>query len=446
MGLMRIFKRKTFAHGVHPPEYKEGTAGKPIRRLPFAPRMIIPLSQHFGKPAVPIVHVGQEVVRGEPIARADGFMSVPMHAPVTGIIEGIELMPTSRGPKMLSIILRAYPGAAQRVLYGAPREVEDMTPQEIINAVQDTGMVGLGGAAFPTHVKLSVPQEYPIDTLVVNGCECEPYLTADHRIMLEYTAELITGIRIAMRATGARHAVIGVEDNKLDAVEAIRAALPADGDIRVEAVETKYPQGSEKMLIKALLDREVPSGGYPYQIGVVVNNVGTLAELGKLLPESRGLIERVVTVAGPEVEKPGNYLIPIGTPLRFVLRQVGYTGDAGRIILGGPMMGNTVASLDVPVTKGVSGIVILPDQPADTEATKIYPCIRCGRCLEACPVKLNPSELGRLAAKRQYQVMQEKFHLNDCFECGCCSYVCPSNIPLTQYFRIAKSINRERAA
>lgn len=446
MGLMQLLKRRTFAHGVHPPEYKESTSGQPIRRLPFAPRMIVPLSQHFGKPAVPIVRVGQEVVRGEPIARADGFMSVPMHAPATGMIEAIELMPTARGPKTMSIILRAYPGAAQRVLYGTPRDVEHMTAQEIIKAVQDTGMVGLGGAAFPTHVKLSVPKEYPVDTLVVNGCECEPYLTADHRVMLEYTDELITGIRIALKATGARQAVIGVEDNKMDAIEAIRAKLPAGGNISVEPVQAKYPQGSEKMLIKVLLDREVPSGGYPYQVGAVVNNVGTLAELGKLLPENQGLIERVVTIAGPEVKKSGNYLVPLGTPLRFVLKQVGYTGDASHIILGGPMMGNTVAALDVPVTKGVSGIVILPDHSANEDAHKIYPCIRCGRCLDACPVKLNPSQLGRLAAKRQYQLMQDKFHLGDCFECGCCSYVCPANIPLTQYFRIAKAINRERAA
>ena len=446
MGLLNLFRRKTFAHGVHPPEHKDETAHLPIRRMPFAPRMIVPLSQHFGAPAVPLVHVGQEVVRGEPIARADGFMSVPMHAPATGVIESIQLMPTARGPKTEAIVLKVHPGAEQRVLYGAPRDVDAMTPDEIVTAVQDTGMVGLGGAAFPTHVKLKPPKDYPIDTLVVNGCECEPYLTTDHRVMLEYTDELLAGIRIAMRVSGAKRAVIGVEDNKLDAVEAIQRKLPEDGSITVQAVTTKYPQGSEKLLVKVLLGREVPSGGFPYQIGVVVNNVGTLAQLGMLLPQSQGLIERVVTLAGPGVKKPGNYIIPLGTPLRFALDYVGYEGDATHIILGGPMMGNTVASLDVPVTKGVTGIVVMPEQERAPETPTIYPCIRCGRCLDACPVKLNPSQMGRLAAKRLYAEMQEKYHLNDCFECGCCSYVCPSNIPLMQYFRIAKAINRERAA
>jgi electron transport complex protein RnfC len=446
MGLLNLFRRKTFAHGVHPPEHKDETAHLPIRRMPFAPRMIIPLSQHFGAPAVPVVHVGQEVVRGEPIARADGFMSVPMHAPATGVIESIQLMPTARGPKTEAIVIRVHPAAEQRVLYGAPRDVDAMTPDEIVQAVQDTGMVGLGGAAFPTHVKLKPPKDHPIDTLVVNGCECEPYLTTDHRVMLEYTDELLRGIRIAMRVSGAARAVIGVEDNKPDAIEAIERKLPEDGSITVQAVKTKYPQGSEKLLVQVLLGREVPSGGFPYQIGVVVNNVGTLAQLGMLLPDSQGLIERVVTLAGPGIKKPGNYIIPLGTPLRFALDYVGYHGDASHIILGGPMMGNTVASLDVPVTKGVTGILVMPDEEKKPAAQTIYPCIRCGRCLDACPVHLNPSQLGRLAAKRQYTEMQQKYHLNDCFECGCCSFVCPSNIPLVQYFRIAKAINRERAA
>ncbi len=445
MGLIDILKRKTFAHGVHPPEYKE-TAAKPIRRLPFAPEMVIPLSQHFGAPAVPLVHPGQEVLRGEPIARAAGFMSVPIHAPATGVIEDIRLMPSARGPKQEAIILKVHPGASQRVLYGVEQDPDTMAPEAIVKAIQETGMVGLGGAGFPTHVKLTVPPEYEVDTLVVNGCECEPYLTTDHRIMLEYTDDLIRGIRIAMKASGTRRAVIGVEDNKPDAILAIQRKLKADDPIRVEAVQTKYPQGSEKLLIKVLLGREVPSGGFPFQVGVVVNNVGTLAEIGRLLPEGEGLIERVVTITGPEVKKPGNYLVPLGTPLRFILEQVGYFGDASHLILGGPMMGVTVASLDVPITKPVSGLVVLPEKASNDKGDRIYPCIKCGKCVDACPIHLNPSRLGQLAAKRQYGVMAEEYHLNDCFECGCCSYVCPSNIPLVQYFRIAKSVNRERAA
>jgi electron transport complex protein RnfC len=319
-----------------------------------------------------------------------------------------------------------------------------MDEQQLIEAVQNTGMVGLGGAGFPSHVKLSVPKGNPVETLVINGCECEPYLTTDHRLMLEKPLSLIKGIKMALKVTGAKHAVIGIEDNKMDAVEMIRSKLQPDDPIEVGVVKTKYPQGSEKLLITALLGKEVPSGGFPYQVGVVVNNIATLTQLGELLPMSQGLIERVITIAGPSVAKPGNYLVTMGTPLRFILEQVGYFGEASRLILGGPMMGNSVASLDVPITKPVSGILVMAEEKHAN--SRIYPCIQCARCLDACPMSLNPSHLGRLAAKREYDVMQNDFNLNDCFECGSCSFVCPSNIPLVQYFRIAKSVNRERAA
>ncbi len=440
------FLKRTFAHGVHPPEHKAYTAGLPITRLPFPPKVILPLAQHFGKPSRPIVRPGQEVVRGEPIAEADGFMSVPMHASVTGVVESIERMPSARGPKVESIIIRTYDAVGQRTMYGMERNIDRLSREELIEAVQECGMVGLGGAGFPTHVKLSVPKGFEIETLMVNGCECEPYLTTDHRLMLEDAKNLLAGIRIAMRATGAKNAVIGVEDNKMDAVKHLRATIGSATDIRVGVVKTKYPQGSEKLLIKSLLDKEVPSGGYPYEVGVVVQNVATLAGLGRLMPKRQGIIERVVTITGPGVRKPGNYLVPLGTTLRHILTQVGFSGDAGHLILGGPMMGTTVASLDVPVTKAVSGVLVMSDESVTHDADRIYPCIRCGKCLEACPVHLNPSQLGKLAAKRQYEAMAEAFHLGDCFECGCCSYVCPSNIPLTQYFRIAKAAYRDRVS
>ncbi|KPK56249.1 MAG: electron transporter RnfC [Thiotrichales bacterium SG8_50] len=447
MGLGHFLRARVFAHGVHTPQNKDVTNRLPVRRLPFASRMILPLDQHIGKPSIPIVNVRQEVVRGEPLARADGFMSVPIHAPATGMIESIELMPTARGPKTMSIVLRVHPGSNQEVLYGMPQDIDSMSPEEIIQAVQDSGLVGLGGAAFPCHVKLCVPEGHNVDTLMVNGCECEPYLTTDHRVMVENTDDLLRGVEIARRAAGAQQAVIGIEDNKQDAYEAIRAKLPKDGHIRVATVPTKYPQGSEKLLISVLLGREVPSGGLPSEVGVLVNNVGTLAKLGELLPAGQTLIERVVTIAGPGVKKPGNYIIPIGTPLRFVMQQVGFTGSAQRVILGGPMMGAAVASLDVPVTKGVTGLLAFSSATSIEESSrKIYHCIKCGKCLEACPLHLNPSQLGLLAAKRQYETMAERYHLFDCFECGCCSYVCPAGIPLVQYFRVAKSVNREKAA
>jgi len=444
--MLPLLKRRTFAHGIHPPPRKERTCALPIRRLPFAPRLYVPLSQHIGNPALPIVRPGQEVVRGEPIARADGAMSVPMHAPATGIIEGIEPVTTARGTQTEAIILKVYAGDDQRVRYGAPRDVDALTPGELITAIQDTGMVGLGGAAFPTHAKLTVPEGHAVDTLIVNGCECEPYLTTDHRVMIEWVDDLINGIFFTMKACGAPRAVIGVEDNKLDAVETIRRQLPADGRIAVEAVKTKYPQGSEKLLVTVLLGREVPSGGFPYQVGAVVQNIATLAQLGRLLPNRHGLIERVVTIAGAGIEQPGNYLVPIGTPLGFVLKQAGFAGESGQLILGGPMMGTNVASLDVPVTKPVSGILAQhPGQRANAGA-KVYPCIQCGECLKVCPMNLNPSRLALLAARREYETMTTRYHLSDCFECGCCAYVCPANIPLVQHFRVAKSVLREKAA
>jgi len=445
MRLLQFFQRSTFSHGVHPPQHKELTNALPIRRLPFAARMFMPLSQHFGTPSIPIVHEGEEVVRGQPIAEPDGFHSVPLHAPATGVIEGFDLIPTARGPKAKAMVLNLYPGASQEVLYEMQQDIDTMTPEEIIKAIQNTGMVGLGGATFPTHVKLSPPEGFPIDTVLVNGCECEPYITSDHRIMLEDTADLIQGTRIVLKAVGAKRAIIGVEDNKLDAVAAIRAKLPQGISITVETVQTKYPQGAEKMLIKALLDREVPSGGFPYHIGVSPFNVTTLAQLGALVPRGQGLIERVVTVSGSGVEHPGNYIVALGTPLRFVLEQVGYYGGHDRLIFGGPMMGMSVSSLDVPVTKGISSIVVQTEQEQiDNISKKVYPCIRCAACVKACPIHLNPSQLGLLAAKHEYELMAQRYHLNDCFECGSCSYVCPSGIPLVQYFRIAKSINRER--
>jgi electron transport complex protein RnfC len=442
-----MFFSKTFEHGIHPADYKAMTNGLPIRRLPFAPTLILPLLQHTGKASIPLVKPGQEVVRGQPIAKADGAMSVPLHAPATGLVKAIELKPTARGPKVESIVLQVYQGDPQQEAYLHPKDMDSMSPDDIRQAVWDCGMVGLGGAAFPTHIKMTPPPEHKVDTLVANGCECEPYLTCDHRVMLEQPANLIQGIKYFMKALQVKRAIIGVEDNKMDAVNAIAAELKKhpDAGISVQAVKTKYPQGAEKMLIKALLNRSVPPGSLPSTIGVSIFNVGTLTQLGELLPDGRGVIQRVVTVSGSGVKKPGNYLTPIGTPVRFLLDYAGITDKAFQVVLGGPMMGMSVSSLDVPVTKAMSGMVVLEE---DEQRSKrpIHPCIRCGWCVEACPMLLNPSMLGMLASASDYATMAADYHLNDCFECGSCSYVCPSNIPLVQYFRIAKSVNRDRAS
>lgn len=448
MGFSIPFFRKSFRHGIHPDPHKGDTAGKPIKRFPFPDRLILHLDQNIGKPSMPIVKKGQEVVRGEPIAVADDFVSVPLHSPATGIVRGIELMPTARGPKTRAILIDVYHGSTQEVLYSVKRPLHIMPRTDLLRAIQETGMVGLGGAAFPTHVKMTLPpgQEYEIDTLVVNGAECEPFLTTDHRVMLEQPEHLIQGVRYALTATEAKKAIIGIEDNKMDAVAAVSAAIHEDDPIEVKAVPAKYPQGAEKMLIKSLLGLEVPPRALPASVGVVVSNVGTLAQLGYLLPRGEGLIERVITVTGAGIKKPGNYRVPIGTPIRFLLEHVGFEGSSAEIILGGPMMGMAASALDTPVTKGMSGILVLDEKSISEEAAHIYPCIKCARCVQACPMYLNPSEMGQLAAKREYERMETDFHLTDCFECGCCSYVCPSNIPLVQYFRIAKAMNRERAA
>jgi len=443
MGLFNLLVKKTFPHGIHPDEYKEQTSHKPTRRLPFAPEIIVPLAQNIGRPARAIVFKGQQVTRGEIIAEADGFMSVPIHAPVTGTIKAINTARTTKGGKEAAIIISTSLNSGQsRITSNHVNDYRQMSRADLIKAVQQIGMVGLGGAAFPTHVKMTIPDDRSIHTVLVNGCECEPFLTTDHRVMVEKIEQLLLGIRIAMKCVDAPKAIIGIEDNKLSVLAAINPHLPNDGSITAVAVETKYPQGAEKMLAYSLLGVEIPSSGLPSEIGLVIFNVATLAEIGALLPMGQGLIERIITITGDDLESPGNYLVPIGTPVGYILDSAGFTGVEAELILGGPMMGMPVRSLEVPITKGTGALLVL-----DKRATKnddILPCIKCTQCLQACPINLNPSELGLLAAKRRYDIMEDVYHLNDCFECGACSYVCPSNIPLVQYFRIAKTLNRER--
>jgi electron transport complex protein RnfC len=438
---------KTFRHGVHPPESKAETAGLPIRQFPFAPLLVIPLIQHIGKPAVAVVREGQEVVRGQRIAQADGFVSVSMHAPATGIVRRIALTPSVSGRMVPGIYIQPYPGSTQEAADGTPCPLDTATPDEIIAAIQDAGVVGLGGAAFPTHVKLKIPSGKHVDTLLINGIECEPYLTTDHRIMVEHAADVMTGIPYLTRATGAPRTILAVEANKPDAAAALRAAIPAGAPITVQVLPVKYPQGAEKMLITALLGREIPSGGLPLDVHALCVNVATTAEIGRLLPHGAGIQERVVTVGGPAVKRRGNYRMPIGTPLRFVLDTVGVEDDITRVFLGGPMMGQAVSSLDIPVTKGTTGIIAFTaSQTGHLDDTRIYPCIRCGYCVEACPIFLNPSQLGLLALHGEPQKMADEFHLMDCFECGCCTFVCPSHIPLVQHFRVAKAGLRKAKA
>ena len=278
---------------------------------------------------------------------------------------------------------------------------------------------------------------------MINGIECEPYLTTDHRVMLEQREDIFMGIRYLLKATGAERAIIGIEANKRDAAEYLEQGIPSDIPVSVKVVPVKYPQGSEKMLITSVLGREVPSGGLPIDVDVVVVNVATTAEIGRLLPHGRGIQERVVTITGPGVKKKGNYLIPVGTPLRFVLEQVGIEEHISEVYMGGPMMGVAVSNLDISIVKGTSGILVFTEKEVK-RADKIYPCIKCGACVDACPLSLNPSKLGIMAKFEAYDEMAANYNLMDCFECGSCTYVCPSHIPLVQYFRLSKSIVRKR--
>ena len=437
---------KTFRHGVHPPEWKSGTSDLPIRQFPFAPVLAIPLLQHLGKPSVPVVREQQEVVRGQLIASADGDMSVSLHAPATGTVQRIAPMPGIGGRMLPAIYLEPQPGSTQETADGEPCPLDTASPEEILAAIQNAGIVGLGGAAFPTHVKLRIGEGKSADTLIINGAECEPYLTTDHRVMLEQREDVMTGIRYLLRATGAARAVIAVEANQTDAAAHLREALPSDADVGVEVLRVKYPQGAEKMLISALLDRAVPSGGLPIDVHALCVNVATTAEIGRLLPHGRGIQERVITVTGPAVRQKGNYRIPIGTPLRFLLEYVGVDETVSRVFLGGPMMGTAVSSLDISITKGTSGVVAFTDDEAERSRPIEYPCIRCGYCVDACPMYLNPSQLGMLARNEEYERMASELHVMDCFECGCCSFVCPSHIPLVHHFRVAKAAIRKAAA
>jgi len=439
-----VTPKKSFRHGIHPGEHKEATEGRYIERLPFPDEVVLPLSQHLGAPSKPIVSVGDKVYRGQVIAEASGFVSVPLHASATGTVTAIEKRHHPTGRLVDSIVIACDPNSPQ-TLYDEHRvEWEDLSVPDLLRAIQNGGFVGLGGAAFPTHVKLAVPEGKRAEYFLVNGAECEPYLTSDHRIMLEWTESIYLGIRVSLKVLGAKKAFIGVEDNKWDAIASMRDAMPDDLPCEVIPLRTKYPQGAEKMLISAVLQREVPSGKLPIDAQVVVSNVGTVAGMGDFFSYGMPLIERVVTVTGPGIRDPKTILCPVGTELSDVLDFCGgLTPDVRQVLFGGPMMGAPQQHLTVPILKGTSGILCLT--AGQVEYRREYACIRCSSCLDACPVFLNPSLLGQYARSGRYDEMLG-LNLYDCMECGSCSYVCPSNIPLVQRFRVAKGLLREKAA
>jgi electron transport complex protein RnfC len=426
----------TFSGGVHPAGNKELTSHKATVTAAIPKRVVIPLSQHIGAPTKPLVVIGQEVKKGEKIGESGGFVSAPVHATVSGKVAAIGNFPHSLGMDVTAVVIESD-GKDEWV--AGMKETKDymlLSPDELKKMVSDAGIVGMGGATFPTHVKLSPPKEKPIDVIILNGAECEPYLTSDHRLMLEKSAEIVEGLRILMRILNVKKGYIGIEANKPDAVESMKKAAAGAADVEVFAVQVKYPQGAEKMLIKAISNRTVPAGGLPMDVGVVVQNVGTAAAIYEAVRFGKPLIERYVTVTGRGVKDPKNFLARIGTPFSQLIEEAGgLTEDAAKVIAGGPMMGMSQYTLEVPVIKGTSGILILPKAEV---STKSYgPCIRCARCIDACPMHLQPSLIGLFIEKGHYEDAKD-YNLMDCFECGSCTFVCPANRPMVQWVKRAK--------
>lgn len=439
----------TFKGGIHPSDKKELSANKPITNANPPQRVIIPLSQHLGAQCKPIVSIGQDVKKGQTIGEPGGFVSAAVHSSLSGKVIAIGEFPNAMGRMVPSVVIENDGKEEWTNLKDDP-DYMSLSPDELKEKIKAAGIVGMGGAAFPTLVKLSPPKEKPIDMVIINGAECEPYLTADYRLMIEKPKEVIEGLKIIMKVLGVNKGFIGIENNKPEAIEKIKeAAIPSPllpltkgeqvGGIEVCALEVKYPQGAEKMLIKALTGREVPPRGLPMDVGVVVHNVGTALAVYEAARYGKPLIERVVTVTGEGINNPSNMMVKIGTLVSDLIEQCGgFKDGVGKVISGGPMMGFALPSLDVAVTKGTSGILVIPEEGV-IHAEDFGPCIRCSRCIDICPMGLMPSMLSILSEKGFYEEAKE-YNLFDCFECGSCAFVCPSKRPIVQLVRLAKSM------
>jgi electron transport complex protein RnfC len=432
-----LLTASAFKGGVHPPDHKETTRAIAVTRAPVPERVFVPMSQHLGAVCTPLVARGDRVARGQLIGDVDALVSAPVHAPYAGEIASV-------GPRRLA---SGQLVQAVEIVCDPEQDFDSFVPvpdsDDLRDMVRAAGIVGMGGAAFPARVKLAPPKDMPIGTVILNGCECEPYLTCDHRLMLERSQRIVAGVRLIREMVGAERVVIGIEENKADAADAIRQHTGTDVEVLV--VPTRYPQGAEKQLILAVLGKEVPHGKLPASTGALVHNVGTAAAIADAIELRKPLIERVVTVTG-QVKRPSNLLVAPGTSFVDAIAACGgFVGDVGRVISGGPMTGMGVASLDVPVVKGTSGIVALPTDVVAPAVLGDQPCIRCGRCSAACPMMLQPFAIGIYANRKEWE-QAGTFHALDCIECGCCSYVCPTNRPLVQLIRLAKHALLERGA
>jgi len=430
---------KTFKlGGVHPPENKL-SADIAIETLPIPNQVSVPIGQHLGAPATPVVQRGDEVKVGQLIAKASGFISANIHSPVSGKVLKIDNVYDTSGYRKPCIIINVE-GDEWVDTVDQSKEIDGdikLDQKAIIDKINEMGIVGLGGATFPSFVKLMVPEGKKVEYLIINGVECEPYLTSDHRVMLERGEEMLIGVSILMKGLNVSKALIGVENNKPDAIDHLSKLANKFKGIEIHPLKVQYPQGGEKQLIQALTGREVPSGKLPLEVGCVVNNVGTALAVYEAVQKNKPLIERVVTVTGKSVKKPSNFLVRIGTPTKDLIEAAqGLPEDTGKIISGGPMMGKSLLNMDVPVVKGTSGILIIPEKESkrNTEGN----CIRCAKCIQACPMGLEPVLLSKTSKLKMFEKVESE-RVMDCIECGSCSYTCPANIPLLDYIRFGKS-------
>lgn len=434
---------KTFKKGGIHPEESKLTAGKKIRVLPIPEMVHLPVIQHLGMPARPLVKKGDKVKTGQLIAEADGFVSANVHSPVSGMVSKVDLMMDASSYRRMTISIQTEGDEWMVEIDHTPQHKPDINlqPEEILKKIAAAGIVGLGGATFPTHVKLTIPRGRKAESVIINGVECEPFLTSDHALMLEKGPEIFTGIKILMKVLGVDQAFVGIEANKPDAIKLFRDLAMRHIGISIVPLRVKYPQGGEKQLIKAITGREVPSGKLPIDVGTVVVNVGTTFAIYEAVQKNKPLIDRVVTVTGKQLPNPGNFLIRIGTPVEKLIEAAGgIPQNTGKVLYGGPMMGKALPSTDIPAGKGCSGILAIPIDESRRRDMKV--CIRCAKCVQACPMGLEPYLLMAMSERGYFDRMENE-RVMDCIECGSCSYICPSDRPLLDYIRLGKSeVNR----